>query len=200
MGIDLIAHGYNEAKTAVPGEFVKLPPGGYLCTIVNAEITYSKAGNPMLTLYLDIVDGEFKGYFADATKRTQSFKPDKRWDSGGIFRQNIYNKDDKISPFFKYLFTTFTKENPNVKVSFHDFEPDCFRGGLLGFVFAEEEYDYEGRKGVHVVPKIPKTAEDILSGNFKIPELKRKPAQDSPPQKTADKFGGEPIAPDDTPF
>lgn len=200
MGIDLISHGYNEAKTAVPGEFVKLPPGGYVCKIVNAEIAYSKAGKPMLILYLEIFEGEFKGYFADATKRTKAFNPNRRWDSGGIFRQNIFNKDDNISPFFKYLFMTFIRENPNVKVSFDNFEADCFQDKLLGFVFAEEEYEYEGRKSVRVVPKIPKLVEDILSGNFKVPELKRKPAQDTSYKKAADEFGGEKIPDDDSPF
>ena len=177
MGINLNAHGYAEAKTAKPGEFIKLPPGGYVCTVVNAEITYSKNGNPMLVLYLDIIEGEFKSYFADATKRLKSLKPDKRWDGDGIYRQNFYNNDGKVSPFFKYLLTILMKDNPNAKVNAENFEPDCFFNATIGFVFAEEVWNFEGRSGVRVRPKTPESVEDIRSGNFKVPELKQQNTQ-----------------------
>ena len=200
MGINLNAHGYAEAKTAIPGEFVKISPDGYVCTVVNAEIKYAKTGTPMLVLFLDVAEGDFKGYFSDATKRSKASNPDKRWESGGIFRQNIFNKNDSISPFFKGLLAVFAKDNPNVKVNYDDFEPACFFGAQIGFVFAEEEYDFNGYAGVHVVPKIPKSVTDIREGNFKVPELKRKPAQDSTPKKDYDDLGGEPVEPEDTPF
>lgn len=199
MGINLNAHGYAETRAALPGEFVKLPPGGYICLVVNAEIAYSKAGNPMLTLYLDIAEGEFKGYFGEATKRTQASNPNKRWDTGGVYRQSIFTKDNKVSPFFKGLLNLLTQDNPGAKVNPDAFEPDCFDAATIGFVFAEEEYKFNDKTGVRVVPKTPKTVEDIRSGNFKIPELKNKPAQETP-KTDYDDLGGTPIPNDDSPF
>lgn len=200
MTINLNEHGYAETRAATPGEFVKLPSGGYICLIVNAEGVYSKNGNPMLVLNLEIVEGEFKGYFADATKRTQAFNPDKRWDNGGVYRQGIFTQDKKISPFFKGLLTVLMKDNPNIKINFDAFNPEFIEGATLGFVFAEEEYDYNGHVGVRVVPKFPKSIEDIRSGNFKVPELKSKHAQDPPAAKASDAFGGTPIPDDESPF
>lgn len=200
MGINLNAHGYAEAQTAIPGEFVKLPPGGYVCVVINAEVTYAKSsGNPMLVLFLDITEGEFKRYFNEATTRSKSFNPDRKWDSGGIFRQNIFNNDNKISPFFKGLISVFLQCNPNLKINCDDFDPDCFFGAQIGFVFAEEAYKFNDKTGVRVVPKTPKTVEDIRSGNFKIPELKNKPAQETP-KTDYDDLGGTPVDTEDTPF
>lgn len=199
MGFPLNAHGYQEVKAANPGEFVKLPPDGYVCTVVNAEAVYSKKGAPMLVLFLDITEGDFKGYFADLTKRSKQFRPDLRWDNCGVYRQMLYTNDDKASPFFKGLLSLFIADNSNVKINFDDFEPVSLIGAQLGFVFAEEESDYNGKVTVKVVPKFPKHIADIREGNFKVPELKRKPAQDAP-AKDYDDFGGTPIDPKDTPF
>lgn len=200
MAINLNEHGYANARTAIPGEFGKLPVGGYICTVADSEIIYSKAGNPMLRLFLEITEGEFKGYFNEATKRSQKFNPDKRWDSGGIFHQNIFNKDDKVSPFFKGLITVLMRDNPDTKINFDAFDPSCIFGAKIGFVFAEEEYDYNGHAGVRVVPKIPKAVADILDGNFKVPELKRKSGQEETRKRDYDDIGGETVELDDTPF
>ena len=82
--------GYEDAQAVLPGEFAKLPAGGYVCGVVHAEITKSKAGNPMLVLYLDIVEGEFAKYFRDAFDRVRNSRPDIKWDNSGVYRQLIF--------------------------------------------------------------------------------------------------------------
>lgn len=198
MPINLIEKGYNETNAVNPGESFKLPAGGYVCRVVNVEFVYSKKNLPMLELYLDITEGEFKNYFTESTRRRKQFNSGLRWEPNGIYRQTILTADDKVSSFFKGLLTLLVKDNPNANVKLDAFDYACFFGAMLGFVFAEEEYDFNGYSGVRVVPKFPKSIEDIRNGNFKIPELKRSPESSS---NTSDNdFGGTPVSKDDTPF
>ena len=55
--------GYETAQ-ALTGEFERLKPGGYICKIIAAKEEKSKnSGNRMLTLAIDIDEGENKGFF-----------------------------------------------------------------------------------------------------------------------------------------
>lgn len=169
--IDL--NGYDEVLPVLPGEFTKLPPNGYVCHVVNVELANSKAGNPMIILYLDIAEGEFKGFFKDATDRVKNFRSDTKWDNSAIYRQLIFNNDGKVSRFFKGLLTCFEKSN-QVTFNTHPFDEQKLRGCLIGFIFAEEEYQKrDGTISSHVFPKFPKVIADIRQGNFSMPETKK---------------------------
>lgn len=166
--------GYEDAQAVLPGEFAKLPAGGYVCGVINAEITKSKAGNPMLVLYLDIVEGEFAGFFRDAFDRVRSSRPDIKWDNSGIYRQLIFDKSGTVSRFFKGLLTCFEKSNNKFYFNPRTFDEQILRGCLIGFVFAEEEYPKkDGSTGIRTFAKFPKVVDDIRSGNFTVPEMKK---------------------------
>ena len=199
MGINLVEKGYNKVNAANPGEFVKLPPGGYVCKVVWSFLANAKeSGAPMFVLYLDIAEGDFKGYFGDATKRKKNFNPDVKWVNEGTYRQRFYDGKGNVAPFFKGLLTLLERDNPNIKINPADFEPENFLTAQIGMVFVEEESEFNGNVTVKVVPKIPKSVEDIRKGNFKVPELKRLP--DSSKDTGKDDFGGTPVNPNDTPF
>lgn len=193
--IDL--NGYNEVQPVLPGEFLKLPPNGYVCQIVNVELGISKAGNPMIILYLDIAEGGFTGFFKDATDRVKNFRSDTKWDSSAIYRQLIFNNDGKVSRFFKGLLTCFEKSN-QITFNTHPFDEQKLRGCLIGFIFAEEEYQKrDGTISARVFPKFPKVVADIRQGNFSIPETKKF----SPPVATPNtELQGTPIDESDIPF
>ena len=191
--IDLI--GYEDTTATLPGEFAKLPVGGYVCNVVNAEITKSKAGNPMLVLYLDIVEGEFTRHFRDAFDRVRGSRPDIKWDNSGIYRQLIFDKPEKdkdgrekpkkVSRFFKGLLTCFEHSNENFNFNPRTFDEQILRGKLIGFVFADEEYPKkDGSIGIRTVAKFPKTVEDIRSGNFTVPEMKKLADSATAPQSS----------------
>ncbi len=166
--------GYEETQAVLPGEFAKLPAGGYVCGVVHAEITKSKAGNPMLVLYLDIVEGEFAKYFRDAFDRVRNSRPDIKWDNSGIYRQLIFDKAGKVSSFFKGLLTCFERSNENFHFNPRTFDEQILRGRLVGFVFADEEYQKkDGSIGTRVFAKFPKTVDDIRNSNFTVPETKK---------------------------
>ena len=66
--------GYDTAQ-ALTGEYEKLKPGGYICKIIAAREEKSKSENRMLTLALDIDEGEHKGFFM---KRWQELKKEQK--------------------------------------------------------------------------------------------------------------------------
>lgn len=201
--IDLI--GYEETAAVLPGEFAKLPPGGYICSIVNAEVTNSKAGNPMLVLYLDIVEGEFAKHFRNAFERVRGSRPDIKWDNSGIYRQLIFDKSGKVSSFFKGLLTCIEKSNTAFHFNPRTFDEHILRGCLIGFIFAEEEYfKKDGSTGSRTFAKFPKPVDIIRSGNFTVPDLKKleddRPSQSTPKAKNGEVFIGEQVDIEDPPF
>lgn len=201
MGINLTDKGYNEVAPANPGEFVPLPAGGYICRIINAEITKSKAGNLMLVLFIDIAEGDFQGYFKTSTEKTRKFDKNKKWDNTGIYRQLIFdNSTQRVAGFFKGLITCIEKSNENLRINITNFEAANLRGLLCGFIFAKEEYEKrDGSIAERIAIKFPKLVEDIRNNNFKIPDTK-------PLKKSADtthendEFAGTPVNDFDVPF
>ena len=197
--IDL--NGYEDVSPALPGEFAKLPAGGYICKIINAEITNSKAGNPMLVLFVDIADGDFKDFFKAAVNRVKNFNSVLKWDNSAIYRQLIFANDGKVSPFFKGLITCFEKSNPSFKVNPHSFNEQSLRGLLIGFIFADEQYNKrDGSIGLRSFIKFPKTLSDIQDGNFKIPDTKSREKTAEPSPEQNDIFDGSPVDDKDLPF
>ena len=66
--------GYETAQ-ALTGEYERLKPGGYICKIIAAKEEKSKkSGSRMLTLALDIDEGEQKGFFM---KRFEELKKER---------------------------------------------------------------------------------------------------------------------------
>lgn len=201
MGINLADKGYFDVPAANPGEFSRLPAGGYVCRIINAELTKSKAGNLMLVLFLDIAEGEFQGYFKTATDNARKFDANKKWDNTGIYRQLLFdNSNQRISSFFKGLITCIEHSNKTLKININDFDASILRGQLCGFIFAAEEYQKRnGSIAERVVIKFPGSIEDIRNGNFKVPETKRLEKTAAPPT-TKDEFDGSPVSDFEVPF
>ena len=202
MAINLMEHGYNDVQALNPGEFSSLPAGGYVCKVFNADLTNSKAGNLMLVLFLDVAEGDFQGHFKAAADRVKNFDTSKQWDNSGIYRQLIFDSQNRVTKFFKGLITSIEKSNPNLKINLTNFEPSILCGSLCGFIFAEEEYQKKsGDIGTRTFAKFPRSADDIRNGKFTVPELKKFQGNSAPANNTAkDDWGGTPVDSDDIPF
>lgn len=195
--------GYKDVQGVNPGEFVQLPAGGYICHIVNAELTKSKAGNDMLVLYIDIAEGEFANYFKNQTDREKQFDSNKKWTNAGIYRQLVYDNDGNCSRYFKGFINTLERSNPGFKFNDDDFEPSDLHWKLCGFVFGQEEYEKQnGDIGTRTVICYPRNVDIIREGKFKVPELKKldNPKNESADNQDAVTFDGKPVEPIDTPF
>lgn len=202
MGINLNEKGYASVKAATAGEFNPLPPDGYICNIFLAEMAKSNSNHDTLYLYVDIADGQFAGYFKNATKRRRRFDPSVKWHKSGIYYQRIFEDSGNISPFFKGLMNCIELSNPTFKLNLNNFEPNSLTGLQCGFVFGEKEFPNPQKNGdirTTVVPRIPKPIDDIRAGNFKVPN-KETLAPTPPKSDIPGDLGGTPIDPNDTPF
>lgn len=166
--------GYENAKAYTEQE--RLPIGGYVLKIMGAEVKEYTWGN-VLVISFDIAEGEHKGFYAE-NYRSQTME-DKKWK--GTKRLNIPSgdgseQDNRDMSIFKTAMNAIEDSNPG----FHwDWDESNLKGKLVGAVFNNKEYDFNGRNGFYTNCYSFKTVEDIRNGKFKIPKdslLKNKPA------------------------
>lgn len=130
----LMPKDYNNVSAY--GEFVPLKLGGHICKVMNLEETESRNGKPMVKIYLDIAEGEQKGYYAEQYK--QNTYSDKKW--GCIVYQLIYDNDGNTHRGFKTFITCIENSNNGFKVQWGDNFVACFKDKLIGGVFGREQY------------------------------------------------------------
>ena len=139
------------------GTYEKLPPGGYICGILNA-IDYPN--KEYLEIEFDIVDGHFKNHFKEQSKSLGFW--------GGRFIRS-YKKS--ALPFFKSFTTALYNSNNGFDF---DYDEQSLRGKYIGLVIGEEEYiNRKGELKTSVYVKETRSIEAIQKGEFKIPELKK---------------------------
>ncbi len=103
------------------------PPGGYVFKVVDVSDKPSKAGNDMISLSVDIAQGEFEGVFEKFPK---------------MFFQ-LVNGDHL--PYFKALLNHFKESNPPAKTNglvnqALQFDAQKLKGLLIGGCLREAEY------------------------------------------------------------
>ncbi len=117
---------FNDVAPQQGGVFVPPPPGGHIFKVVAVSDKPSKAGNDMVTLELDIAQGEFKGAFERFPKR--------------YFQ--LVNGDNL--PYFKGMIDAFQKSNSAEAMKRAlkglDFNPDGLMELLVGGNLREVEY------------------------------------------------------------
>ena len=160
---------WNANKAAKPGEFSNLPAGGYVCKIVDAEFTTSKAGNDMLNLNVDIAEGDYTNYFQNFADRF------KNWNNNAVYRQLILDSSKNVSSFFKGLLEIIEDSNSNFTAYANGgVDNKALVGKLIGFVFADEEYQKQnGDIATRAVVRTPKTVAEIRDGDFTVPRSKK---------------------------
>ena len=169
--------GYETAQ-ALTGEFERLKPGGYICKIIAAKEEKSKSGNKMLTLALDIDEGEQKGFFMkrfeELKKENQDPNKEVKYPNAAIYHQMLEGNEKAIG-FLKGLMTSLEASNPNFK---WNWDEKKLVGLKCGAIFGEEEYEkMDGSIGVSCKVKFIRTIKCIQENNFKVPELKKLPAK-----------------------
>ena len=161
--------------------FEKLPMGGYVCVITAVEDVPSQE---YLKFEFDIAEGEHKN-----TYRTL-YEARNFW--AGKFNKS-YKKD--AQGYFKAMLTAFEKSN---KGFIFNNDEKTLKRKFIGLVIGYREYignDGTVKEGVDVQGFY--SVDDIRSGNFKAPVLK-KLKENAPAQSTTDAFSA--IEDDDLPF
>ncbi len=161
---------WDNIESATIGEFKNLPAGGYVCKILKAECGTSKNGNEMLVLSLDIAEGEYAGYYMDgfnARKEKAKDGETPKW-----YCKMYQLTEGNSEKFYKGLITTIEQSNSGYK---WDFDEKSLKNKLIGVIFGEEEYTYNGEIKVNVKPTYTRAIDKIRKGDFNVPARKTAP-------------------------
>lgn len=161
--------------TTVTTDFTPLPAGGYVCKIMQVEVTKSKTGLEMLKISLDIAEGDFKDYFANAYKNDT--RPDKKWGC------TAYIVTDESTDYgvknLKTFITSVEESYSGFNVVWGDKFAACFKGKFVGVVFRREQYENaSGEVRWSTKPAWFRSTDTIKKG-VEIPEDKYLPGKES---------------------
>lgn len=164
----------------------QLPKGGYVAIIKNAEVCSNSYGQ-YVRLYLDIVEGEFAGYFTNDYKSQTS--EDKKW--RGNYILNVPNDDgSERDGWTKRRFKTCIEAIEESNPGYHfDWDEQKFKNKRVGILVNEREYlgnDGSIRKTYNIAALT--SEEHIKTGKFTLPKdrLIDRPRQSS--ATTTDEF------------
>ena len=153
----------KESDEKVTAEAIKLEAGAYVCKILKAEIEEIDGDNAKLRLYVDIVKGDYKGWF----KRIYEKRGE--WSFNAIFTRYIV-KDGVIKKSFQDLIKDLEKSNPQFTFDFKELDAAQFKNLFCGFTFGEEEYlDKNNFTRTSVRVKFSASVDKVMKGKVKTP-------------------------------
>ena len=161
-------------------EVERLPIGGYILKILDVKEVTGEWGNT-LVISFDIAEGEFKDFFA-ANYKAQTGE-DKKWK--GTYRLHV-PKDDgsEQDAWNKRRFNTVIVNIEESNSGYHwDWDERKLKGKLIGALFNDKEYDYNGRHGFFTNCHSLVPVEKIRSGKYEVPAptmLKQKTTSSNP--------------------
>lgn len=147
----------------------KLPLGAYVCRVKKAVVQSTDYGDQLCLLF-DIAEGEYRNFYDNDFKaNTQA---NKKW--RGVLRQFIpkddgSEKDEWTKSSFKGMCTSFEKSNPGYV---WNWDEASLVGKLVGILFRNEEYDFEGKHGWAVRPFRAISVDSVRNGDFTLPKDK----------------------------
>ena len=158
---------WNEVKEFSDRQ--KLPLGAYVSKVKRATVQANEFGEQLCILF-DIVEGEFSGFFNDDFKNNTS--ENKKWK--GVLRLFIpkddgSEKDEWTKSTFKGMVTAFEKSNPGYK---WNWDENSLAGKLIGILFRNEEWEYDGKTGWAVRPFRAISVDSVRSEDFTLPKDK----------------------------
>ena len=178
-------------------EWTKLPLGAYVCKVKQVAVQNTAAGNVLAVLF-DIVEGEYKEYFAKDFSANQN--ANKKW--RGVLRQWLpkddgSDNDEMTKRSFKGMVTSFERSNPGYQ---WNWDEASLVGKTVGIMFRNEEWEYNGKNGWSVKPFRAMSADTVRSGDYTLPQDKplANKAQSSAPAFNQSAF--TPVETDDLPF
>ncbi len=158
--------GYDEMQVYEAQE--RLPVGGYVLKILKTKIeTYS--WGQVLVLMIDVAEGQHAGFYQ---KNYNGQQQDKKWK--GKYRINLPKNDGSEQDEWsirklKSAMTAVEKSNEGYK---WDWNENSLIGKLVGGLFGNKEYEYNGKRGFYTDCRAFCSVEKIRSGEFEIPKDK----------------------------
>lgn len=148
-------------------DFERLPAGGYVLEIMDAKEQSYPDGGRALVLSFDIKEGEYKGFYRENYKAQTG--EDKKWK--GVYRLYVPRDDgSEMDRWTKKRFNTVMVAIEESNQGYlWDWDEQKLKGKLVGGLFNNKEYHFNGRRGFFTNCHSLVTAEKIRSGKFEIP-------------------------------
>lgn len=158
--------GYDEMPVYEAQE--KLPVGGYVLKVIKTKVETYTWGQ-VLVLAFDVDEGEYAGFYQ---KNFDAQQQDKKWK--GTFRINLPKDDgsEKDEWNIKKLKASMTAIEKSNEGYLWNWDETSLKGKLVGGLFGNKEYEYNGQKGFFTDCRALCSVEKIRSGNFTIPKDK----------------------------
>ena len=144
----------------------RLPAGGYVLKILDVEYQTNEWGD-VIKLSFDVEEGEQKGFFARNYKGQAG--EDKKWK--GTYRLRVPKDDgsEEDAPRQR-RFKTVVKRFEESNQGYHwAWEEQTLKGKVIGGLFNNKEYEFEGRHGFFTNCHSLVAVEKIRSGKFEVP-------------------------------
>jgi hypothetical protein len=175
-----LGKGYEEAQAYTDGG--KLPVGGYVLKIENLRYEEGANGNSDIIVFqFDILEGDYAGFFRKNFE--DNVQEDKKWK--GTYRLYVPKEDGSEQDNwtikrFKTVMKAFEDSNGN----YHwNWDENTLKGKLIGGIFNDKEYEFNGRHGFFTNCYGLCGVEKIRSGNYKVPDptlLKNRSSSSTP--------------------
>ena len=160
----------------------KLPLGAYVCKVKGVRIDSFDGTSAQLCIQFDIAEGEYTDFYkreyAANTMANKKFKGVLRvW----LPKDDGSENDEWTKSTFKGMCTAFEKSNPGYVWNWNE---QTLVGRMVGILFRNEEWEYEGKTGWAVRPFRAISVDSVRNGDFRTP--KDKPLK----KNTSGGFGG----------
>lgn len=160
---------YSDAEARGDGGFERLPAGGYVCRIIAVE---DVTANEYLSVVYDIAEGEHKGFYSD------------EWGKDHPFAHRFFmSYKESALGMLKGRLKAIDESNGTefVKEAVAGLKEQQLVGKLVGLVIGYEEYNSDrGDTRTRTYVKSVLSVDKIMSGDFKVPELKKLDAAAAP--------------------
>lgn len=161
---------FDKKKTVDFGQ--PLPAGGYVAKILKSEVETNDYGQK-IKLSFDIVEGDYEGYFEKKFEAQQSYG-EAKWK--GTYRLTIPDCDNKWYESQKRTFgnAIWCFEDSNDGYVW-DWKEKSLEGKLIGVLFRDREYSFNGFDGWTTECCKLISVEDVRTENYRMPKAKALP-------------------------
>ena len=159
-----VINGYQKATTYSDNE--RLPVGGYILKILDAKEQNNSWGD-VLVISFDIAEGEQKDFFAKNYRAQTS--EDKKWKGAYRLRIPVDDGSEEDEPRQRRFKTVMSHIEESNQGYHWNWDERTLKGKLIGALFNNKEYDFNGRHGFFTNCHSLVTVEKIRSGKFEIP-------------------------------
>lgn len=147
----------------------KLPLDAYVCKAIKCVVQTNDYGDQLCVLF-DIAEGEQTGFYAKEFKSNP--RKDKKWK--GVLRVWIprddgSEKDEFTKSALKGFVTTIENSNQGYQ---WNWDETSIAGKMLGIMFRNEEWEYNGKTGWTVRPLRAMSVDTVRDGDYTLPNPK----------------------------